>query len=239
MLAITSRSILRQLRTKPISLPTLISSKPLLKFSPIKQHIMPLVTINQSVVETLKKHEVIPDVIDDFEPTTMISVFYTQDNQVSLGNTLTPEETQGKPSIQFTPEADDKDATYTLVLTDPDAPSRTDFKWSEFCHWIQTDIKPKSIEALAEATSFDAMSISGKDIVEYMGPAPPPNTGKHRYVFLLYRNSDKTKNLKGPSDDERKNWGTSKPRHGARQWAEKNGLTLVGANFYFAQNSKN
>jgi phosphatidylethanolamine-binding protein (PEBP) family uncharacterized protein len=24
----------------------------------------------------------------------------------------------------------------TMVLTDPDAPSREDPKWGEFCHWI-------------------------------------------------------------------------------------------------------
>ena len=24
----------------------------------------------------------------------------------------------------------------TIVLTDPDAPTREDAKWGEFCHWI-------------------------------------------------------------------------------------------------------
>lgn len=51
-------------------------------------------------------------------------------------------------------------------------------------------------------------------------------TGKHRYVFLLYRHGSDTKDITGPK--ERKNWGTGKPRHGARQWAKGHDLTLVG-----------
>jgi len=27
----------------------------------------------------------------------------------------------------------------------------------------------------------------GEVLAEYVGPAPPKNTGKHRYVFLLYK----------------------------------------------------
>ncbi|KAI5808098.1 phosphatidylethanolamine-binding protein [Peziza echinospora] len=199
---------------------------------------MPLVTISSSIRETLKKHEIIPDVIDDFTPATMISVSYPSKKEVTLGNTLSPKETQDVPKIQITPEAADDDSKYTLVLTDPDAPSREDPKWSEFCHWISSDIKLPSIEAIASAQSLEEASPKkGKDVVDYMGPAPPEGTGKHRYVFLLYRNGPKTGTLTGPAD-HRKNWGGDKPRHGARQWAKENDLTLVGANFFFAQNSK-
>lgn len=35
------------------------------------------------------------------------------------------------------PGADTSDSSrYIIVMTDPDAPSREDPKWSEFCHWI-------------------------------------------------------------------------------------------------------
>lgn len=128
-------------------------------------------------------------------------------------------------------------------MTDPDAPSREDPKWSEFCHWISSDIKLPSVESIASAENFEASAVSGKkEIIEYMGPAPPASTffipygwrllievsetGKHRYAFLLYRHGPNTKDLTGPK--ERKNWGTGKPRHGARQWAKDHDLTLVG-----------
>jgi hypothetical protein len=35
---------------------------------------------------------------------------------------------------------------------------------------------------------------------------------------------------------ERKTWGTGKARHGVKQWAAKEGLDVVGANFFYAEN---
>ncbi|RPB02382.1 PEBP-like protein, partial [Choiromyces venosus 120613-1] len=211
--------------TRPVSIPII--------------HRMPLVTINQSLRESLTKHEIIPDVVDDFTPTTMISVAYPNANkEVSLGNTLKPEDTQEKPVIQITPEGTDESQTYTIVLTDPDAPSRDNPVWSEFCHWIVTDVKLPSLEALSSAQTAEAASVNlsgASELVEYMGPAPPAKTKKHRYVFLLYRN-ESSKKLEAPS--KRKKWGNDDYRKGARQWADKYGLSLVGANFFFAQNSK-
>ena len=31
---------------------------------------------------------------------------------------------------------------------------------------------------------------NGKTILPYKGPAPPPNSGKHRYIFELYEHSE-------------------------------------------------
>ena len=127
-------------------------------------------------------------------------------------------------------------------MTDPDAPSREDPKWSEFCHWISSGIELPSVESIALAKNFEASTArEKKEIIEYMGPAPPDSmlfifygwrllievseTGKHRYVFLLYRHSS-SEDLTDPK--ERRNWGTGKPRYGARQWAKDHGLILVG-----------
>lgn len=125
-------------------------------------------------------------------------------------------------------------------MTDPDAPKREDPKWSEFCHWIakvppggvlQADLS-KIAEEKHASNINDKRVKSSDEIVEYMGPAPPPKTGKHRYVFVLLH-GDASK-MKAPK--ERKNWGTGKPRNGVRQWAEESGLKVVGANFFYAKN---
>ena len=65
-------------------------------------------------------------------------------------------------------------------------------------------------------------------------PGPPPKTGYHRYVFLLLE-GDNT-NLTAPED--RQHWGFGKKGHGVRDWAEKEGLEVVGANFFCAKNKK-
>lgn len=170
-----------------------------------------------------------PPVVDDFTPSTMISVVYPGNNDVSLGNTLKPSATQKQPDIQIMPEDSDSSKTYTVVLTDPDAPSRDDHKWSEFCHWIVTDVKVASPDVVTAAANADTLGVDlskATQVVEYMGPAPPEKTGKHRYVFLLYKNAGKK--LEAPS--ERKKWGhaDSPDRKGVRLWADKYGLELIG-----------
>lgn len=169
------------------------------------------------------------EVVDDFTPSTMLSIAYPSNKEVSLGNTLKPDDTQDKPIFQITPEGEDNSKTYTIVLTDPDAPSRDDPKWSEFCHWIITDVKLPSLEAITASANAESLSVDlskSHEVVEYMGPAPPEKTGKHRYVFLLFRNPSSGKKLEGPSD--RKRWGHDESRKGVRQWADKYGLELVG-----------
>ncbi|KAI5819182.1 hypothetical protein BZA77DRAFT_304612 [Pyronema omphalodes] len=192
----------------------------------------PLVTLNESLRETFKKHGIIPQVVDDFTPTALLSVTYPN-AEVSVGNTISPDDTQDEPVIRVTPakakpngDKPDKPDIYTIVLTDPDAPSRSDPKNAEFCHWIQTGLT-------SDDTIFYSKTYA---LVKYMGPAPPPKTGKHRYVFLLYRGGNK--DLKAPRDRPR--WGYPEQKKGVtigvRKWAEESGLELVGANFFYAQN---
>ncbi|KAF3919764.1 hypothetical protein ABW20_dc0108351 [Dactylellina cionopaga] len=191
---------------------------------------MPLVTINQSIIEKLKKEGVIPDVIDEFPPTVFLQAEFPSGEEVQLGNTLKVKDTQEPPKIIITPgetSYNSEDARYTLCLTDPDAASRDDPKWAEFCHWLVTDIKPQ----LGPLDLKEA-----KELVEFMGPAPPEKTGKHRYILLFFKNGKEQ--LKKP--DGRKKWGfeDQDPRIGARYYAKKYDLTLLGANFFFCQNEK-
>jgi hypothetical protein len=56
---------------------------------------------------------------------------------------------------------------YTLILYDPDAVGGT------MIHWAIVNITNNDIK-------------TGNIIIPYKGPAPPPKSGKHRYIFNLY-----------------------------------------------------
>jgi len=73
-------------------------------------------------------------------------------------------ETQIEPQIYFN---NNKNNIYTLIMYDPDAINGTHI------HWIVSDIKKNNVK-------------NGKVLISYKGPAPPPKTGKHRYIFELY-----------------------------------------------------
>lgn len=86
-------------------------------------------------------------------------------------------------------------------FTDPDAPSRKDPKFREWHHWLVTNIPGKDLS-------------KGDVLSDYIGSGPPPDTGLHRYVFLVYKQPSKItfdeKRLTNRSGDGRNNFSIKK-----------------------------
>ena len=79
-------------------------------------------------------------------------------------------------------------------------------------------------------TEFDAEEGGLTELVEYLPPSPPPKTGDHRYVFVLLAPEGEggARKLKKPKD--RPHWGYGKVGKGVGDWADENGLIVVGEN---------
>ncbi|KAK6457904.1 phosphatidylethanolamine-binding protein [Scheffersomyces xylosifermentans] len=213
---------------------------------------MPLITISQSLDEAYTKHKIVPDVVDPFETQGLLTIEYNKSEQVALGNTLKVAKTQNKPVIQFTLNSPNQEGViesisdedrFILVLTDPDAPSNTDHKWSEYAHWLISDLQLSNVKKEDKDSEPEISHIldysKGVEHLSYQGPGPPPKTGKHRYVFLLYKQDPNAKNLETPPS--RPTWGTDVPGSGVRDWIKKNaaGSKLLGVNFFYAQDEDN
>jgi phosphatidylethanolamine-binding protein (PEBP) family uncharacterized protein len=91
-----------------------------------------------------------------------MEVFYNN-KIVNNNELLKPSETQTKPQIKYSFE---NNKLYTLLMHDPDSVYGNRF------HWIVANI------------SGDVKN--GVELLQYTGPAPPPKTGIHRYIFELY-----------------------------------------------------
>ncbi|XP_069800870.1 phosphatidylethanolamine-binding protein 4 isoform X1 [Dendropsophus ebraccatus] len=83
-----------------------------------------------------------------------------------------------KEAPQFTYSKAQEDKVYVLIMVDPDAPSREDPIRGPWRHWLVADIQGPDLLA--------GKIFEGRIIEAYRGPSPPPNTGYHRYQFLLY-----------------------------------------------------
>lgn len=111
---------------------------------------MPLLDPLSSVVTALTRAQIIPECLpESFFPSLLFSVIWPNGKEAMLGNELTTADTQEEPVVSFTPMVvpDETtgeimgrtaagEVTYTLVMMDPDAPSRTDPKSKEFRHWV-------------------------------------------------------------------------------------------------------
>jgi len=101
-----------------------------------------------------------------------MEVFYNG-NILKDGQFLTVSESQMEPEIKLNIDAN---KLYTLVVYDPDAINGT------YIHWTKTNITNNDIK-------------TGNIIIPYKGPAPPPKTGKHHYIFNLYQQNAVNKML--------------------------------------------
>lgn len=116
-------------------------------------------------------HGVVPDVID-VAPIAKIQVEFDSGVNVDGGNELTPTQVKNQP-IKVTWDVEEG-AHYTLCMTDPDAPSRKEPTFREWHHWLVVNIPGTDIS-------------KGEVLSEYVGSGPPPDTGLHRYVYLVYK----------------------------------------------------
>lgn len=89
-------------------------------------------------------------------------------NDIVDGQFLTISQTKSRPIVEyiFNPKQ-----LYTLIMYDPDTP------FGDYIHWVIINI--------------EGSIAKGETIVPYKGPAPPINTGIHRYIFLLFSQSDR------------------------------------------------
>jgi hypothetical protein len=95
---------------------------------------------------------------------------------------LLPVQAANKPMVNY--DGAEKNQ-FALIMYDPDAPSGTHI------HWVVVNISGSSI-----GWNLDRR---GTTVCDYKGPSPPP--GKpHRYIFLLYQQTQQTEGGEIPKD---------------------------------------
>ncbi|XP_028165620.1 protein D2-like [Ostrinia furnacalis] len=147
----------------------------------------------------------------------MLEVCYPTGFRLMFGNTACPSQLKEAPTVMWRANPY---RYYTLIVADPDAPSRIAPEDREWLHWLVINIPGANLAA-------------GETVFDYLPPGPPPKTGLHRYVFLVYEQPSRIC-FNGPR--EFKNRG----KFSAEQFAAQNGLGIAYAgNFFLTQNESN
>ncbi|XP_067629736.1 phosphatidylethanolamine-binding protein homolog F40A3.3 [Eurosta solidaginis] len=84
---------------------------------------------------------IIPDVIDT-RPTGLVEVSYSSGVKVEAGKELTPTQVKDQPEVTWKA---DSDALYTLIMVDPDAPSRAEPTAGEILHWLVVNVPGNNV----------------------------------------------------------------------------------------------
>lgn len=175
-------------------------------------------TIRQfASLKSMEVHQVVPDVIP-VAPKALATIKYVSGVEAKEGNILTPTQVKDLPKIQWEANAD---AFYTVCMTDPDAPSRKEPTYREWHHYLVVNIPGDKIEM-------------GDVLSEYVGSGPPPDTGLHRYVFLIYEQTSGKITCDEPRLTNRS--GDNRGGFSIRKFAEKYNLgNPVAGNLYQAE----
>ncbi|KAJ4247451.1 hypothetical protein NW762_013126 [Fusarium torreyae] len=105
------------------------------------------------------------------------------DVKASEGAPVLIEDAVVSPAIGFKPNSSHD--SHIVLLVDLDAPNGThDNSYAPFLHWAK--VIPSGSSKLSSNSS------DMKEYAPYAGPAPPPGTGPHRYVALLFASSNST-----------------------------------------------
>ena len=115
---------------------------------------------------------------------------------------------------------DGDDDFYTILMVDPDAPSRSNPVMAEWLHWLVVNVK----------NNFN--NINGEDtttIMDYAGPTPPRRTRDHRYCIYVFKQL-------GGQDPNLASLQFDRPKFNTRAFLESDGadLRLIGANKFLA-----
>ncbi|OVA01766.1 Phosphatidylethanolamine-binding protein PEBP [Macleaya cordata] len=132
-------------------------------------------SVDPRQVDPLVVGRVIGDVVDMFVPSVSISVYYGA-KHLTNGCDVKPSLACDPPKVHISGHPDH---LYTLVMTDPDAPSPSEPTMREWLHWIVVDIPGGTNPS------------QGQEVVGYMGPRPP--VGIHRYVMVVFKQNSELK----------------------------------------------
>ncbi|CAO3699329.1 unnamed protein product [Rhizopus stolonifer] len=179
---------------------------------------MVLITSDMNISNALKKAEITPNIVPEgFSSSTLLDIKYPKGSDVALGNFIKPSDSDEAPEVNFV--VPDQDSQYTLLMVDPDAPSKENPKFSPYRHWVVVNIPGSSNLA------------SAQHISKYIGPAPPPKTRDHRYIFLLYKQSSTHENAQAFSSEP--------TLFDFKGFAQENNLELVAVNYFISRNDDN
>ncbi|XP_067626230.1 putative odorant-binding protein A5 [Eurosta solidaginis] len=126
------------------------------------------------VAKLFRDMEVVPDVLDE-PPKELLKIEYENGLIVANGEEFTPTQTKDIPKLEWAVEPS---SYYTVIMINPDAPSRKNPFLAEFLHWLVVNIPDGDIN-------------KGDIIDPYSGPMPPKLGGLFRYVFLVYKQPGK------------------------------------------------
>lgn len=123
-----------------------------------------------------------------------------------------------------------------VVALDIDAPFPSFGVLGPILHWIQPDLKATPVDGPPSSPQQYSLSSTTPFVANYIGPAPPPGSGPHRYVFFLYEQPPSFEGHRFAPPNGQKLSNGRRIRYSLDEWEEEARLERVLAVNYFKSN---
>lgn len=130
------------------------------------------------------------------------------DTIIKNGLIIPFDKSQSRPDIKFNKSPDEY---YTIIMVDPDAPSRQNPINKYWLHLLIVN--------------------NNSEIVKFEPPSPPTGSGNHRYVFFLLKQSGVLHGSKLKSVNGRKNFNV-------REFIANNNLKVIDSVYFVTSSEK-
>lgn len=109
-----------------------------------------------------------PEFVPKFTPTINLVVKHDEATYIYRGNVLESIKTRAMPTIQYEAK---ENTMYTIMMVDPDIPIK-DTAAEAWNHYTIVNVPGDKVD-------------QGQVLSEWIPPAPPKDTGIHRYIWLV------------------------------------------------------
>jgi phosphatidylethanolamine-binding protein (PEBP) family uncharacterized protein len=174
-----------------------------------------------SLLDSLKSAKLLPCSVipETFTPTLDLIVKFPSGLSPSNGDLARKSQVSEQPTISISAPSTSSPVIHTFMMIDPDAPTPDDPKFAYWRHWVVSGILSPSA-----TTSPDDITTRGKTVTPYLAPGPKDESGPHRYLFLLFEETEgglKESDVGGDEFVERRSFR-------AEEVVKSKGLKLVG-----------
>ncbi len=97
----------------------------------------------QDMTEFFVRQEIVPDVIDNVPPKVLRVNWADSNIEAHMGNVAKPNQMKNAPKVEW--DIGHSKSLYTLIMVDPDAPSRQRHANREWNHWLVLNIPDNAI----------------------------------------------------------------------------------------------
>ena len=127
----------------------------------------------------------VPGLVPSFNPSAVMTVTFPGVGNISPGQNLSVQQVATAPNVSITPANSSVPTTgnFTLLMVDS-IPFGANDSSNRVLHWLTNSATLQSDSS--GCPSLNVSTDGGLVVANYHSPSPPPGTGLHHYVILLF-----------------------------------------------------